>query len=121
MKRIILAILILAALAFGLASCDDGAAGGASWNPVGTWKCVKTTYGDGSVFWDARYEIKSNGTYEYKFNGELRYSGTYEYDDYGIYFNNYGSGGVTVFFKYDPATKELVHELTGSIDRFVKL
>jgi hypothetical protein len=120
MKRIISAILISAALAFGFASCDDGAAGGASWNPVGTWKCVSSNYGDGSVPFDERYEFKSNGTYEYKFNGELQWSGTYEYDDNRIYLTNFGTGHVTTSFEYDSATKKLVFRMTNDIRRYVK-
>jgi hypothetical protein len=108
MKKITLAILILAALAFGFASCDDGAAGGASWNPVGTWKCVRTTYGNGSVSYDQRYIFKSDGTFEEYGNGNLGLTGTYEYDNQGISLNIYHG---ILFFGYNSATKELEHEM----------
>jgi hypothetical protein len=105
-KRIISAILISAALAFGFASCDDGAAGGGrGWDAVGMWKRVRTTY-------DERYEFKSNGTHEYTFNGKLEASGTWRYTtDIEIELTGFGAG--FVHLRYNSATKELEHKMNN--------
>jgi predicted small secreted protein len=111
-KRIISAILILAALAFGFASCDDGAAGGGrGWDAVGMWKCVRTTYGNGSVSYDQRYIIKSDGTFELYANGKLDWSGTYQYNDQGIELHVEYPRQMISYRKYNPTTKELEHEM----------
>jgi hypothetical protein len=119
-KKIIWAILISAALAFGFASCDDGATGGGrGWDAVGTWKCVRTTYGNGSVSYDERYEFKQNETYEYTFNGKLERSGTWRYNETGIELTT-GFGLGPGYRKYNSATKEFEHEMIDQIRFYAK-
>jgi hypothetical protein len=108
-KRIIWAILISAALVFGFASCDDGAAGGgASWNPVGTWKCIINQSGPVTTY-DAKLEIRADKTFERRYNGVIQQFGTYEYNNEGIQFDTTHSSGVQSiqFYRYDSTTKEL--------------
>jgi hypothetical protein len=117
-KRIISAILISAALAFGFASCDDGAAGGgAGFNAVGTWELVFVSNISGP--YDARYIFKSDWYWESIVGSKLIYSGTWRYTDTGIELTTgYGSG--PSYRRYDSATRDLVHESPAGIYRYAK-
>ena len=84
MKRITLMVLVLAALAFGLASCDNGSTsgGGGSDHPlIGTW----VTYWNGELWQEI--EFRNNGKFTvthfgYNYTG----SGTYSYNESFISF-----------------------------------
>jgi len=96
MKKISITVLsmalVLAALVFGLVSCDNGATGPAGFNAVGTWKLVS------SIYWGNRlpnesYVFKSDMTYENIYDGKVSRSGTWDYTDTGIVIlTGFGSG-----------------------------
>jgi hypothetical protein len=116
MKKITLAILILAALAFGFASCDDGAAGGASWSAVGTWAY--------SEYPTNRITFKSDGTFEWiDANGPV-WKGTYEYIDIGLYLTPTWTSTLSMASKtleYNQATNELIwHPNSSQTIRYVR-
>ena len=125
MKRTILTILVMSVLmALALTGCDNGSTGGASWNPVGTWVCVYSSYFGGVFPYDEKVIVKSNGTFEWTNNDELSYSGNYEYDDEEIRLNitwsNDGMGLGLRSLRYDSATKELVLTFTNGVRRYAK-
>ena len=123
MKKIILAILVLAVLGLSLTGCQTGL-GGYGWNPVGTWRLVSSTYSGDSLSLGHRYIIKSNGSWEEIISENLESSGTYEYDDEEIRLNatwsKSGTGMGIRRMNYDAATNELAQQLSNYTRRFAK-
>ena len=125
MKKATFAILVLAALAFGLASCDNettSGAGGASWNPVGTWKCVSSTYYGGVPPYDDRIEFKKDGTFEW-IQSKPTDRGTYKYDNEEIILDatwNIDSHPGIKILRYDSTAKELVWQNSNDTRRYAK-
>jgi hypothetical protein len=117
-KRIIWAILISAALAFGFASCDDGAAGGGrGWSAVGTWANLEYPTTN-------RITFKSDGTFEWTDPTGPIWRGTYEYIDIGLYLTPTWTSTLSmasITLEYNQATKELVwHPNSSQTIRYVR-
>jgi len=128
MRKITLTILVLAALVLGLLSCENGAAPDADgvFNAVGTWKYVDVRTGLPAT-WDDRLVFKSDKTWERFYEGKLASPGfgTWDYADswdktsYGVSLLT-GFGSRPKYIPYDPATKELVFDMSNNIERFKK-
>jgi hypothetical protein len=123
-KKIIWAILISAALIFGFASCDDGAAGGGGGALNGTWKWATSTYYGGPVSYNHKLIFKSS-LVEERWTDKLERSGTYilvekelnitwtwSFDGMGLGNN----GGYT----YDPITEVITWKLSNDIRTYTK-
>jgi len=141
MRKITLTILVLAALALGLVSCSDKSSedvGPNGFNAVGTWVCVSSTQGGVTTpipSGSHRLVFKPDMTWE-RFYGEELASpgyGTWDYADSKDHYHsfNYSSSGIALltgwgygspkYLPYDPATKELVLDVSFMVERFKKL
>ena len=124
--RKITIITMAAILVFAFASCDNGTTsgvGGASWDPVGTWKWVRLVGGDGIVG-DQRIIIKSDKTFQYLQKSELLYAGNYEVNGELVFLKKTFSANSSmdeIMLRYDSTTNELVRQLSsGQTSYFVK-